>query len=464
MVEPFVGIQIGAISFADEGVPEVLDRLEELASVNALFVATQSFDRGVQGRQITGRPWPGHGPDEPDDHAGGSYVTQHPEFYAGTVLKPFRATDREVAGRDVLEQVLPEATPRGMKVYSFVLENTHSGLTRAVPNWPKVLQVDAWGRRDSYACVRNPDYVTWWLSLVEDQVKSYPIDGLMFGSERNGPLGNVLGNGGFARDGRAFCFCSYCERTGRDAGIDPVRAREGYLALYRLARGEDDPDGDSGFVAFLRLLLTYPEIVAWERLWHDGYQSLQQQIYGTVKFLAPDVQVGWHVWHHNSFSPLYRAEMSFAPMAAYSDFIKPVLYDRCAGYRIHNHITQVANSIFRGVDPQTVYDLYRQVLGYDEVTRFEDLPGRGLSADYVRRETARTVGAVAGQAAVYPGLDAGVPTPAHVSQVTPADISASVTAALDAGAGGVILSRKYSEIRLDTLAAVGDTLRARAAR
>jgi hypothetical protein len=156
--------------------------------------------------------------------------------------------------------------------------------------------------------------------------------------------------------------------------------------------------------------------------------------------------------------------MSFAPMAAYSDFIKPVLYDRCAGYRIHNHITQVANSIFRGVDPQTIYDLYRQVLGYDEVTRFEDLPGRGLSADYVRRETARTVGAVAGQAAVYPGLDAGVPTPAHVSQVTPADISASVTAALDTGADGVILSRKYSEIRLDTLAAVGDTLRARAAR
>src|SRR5438270_4956579 len=128
-MEPLVGIQIGAISFADEGVTEVLAQLQELASVNALFVATQSFDRGLQGRQIPGRPWPGHGPDEPDDHAGGSYVTQHPEFYAGTVLKPFRATDREVADMDVLEQMLPEARRRGMKVYSFVLENTHSGLT-----------------------------------------------------------------------------------------------------------------------------------------------------------------------------------------------------------------------------------------------------------------------------------------------------------------------------------------------
>jgi hypothetical protein len=461
-MQPLVGIQIGAISFADEGVTEVLGQLQELASVNALFVATQSFDRGLQGRQIQGRPWPGHGPDEPDDHAGGSYVTQHPEFYAGTVLEPFRATDREVAGMDVLEQVLPEAARAGMKVYSFVLENTHSGLTRAVPNWPKVLQVDAWGRRDSYACIRNPDYVTWWLSLVEDQVKSYPLDGLMFGSERNGPLGNVLGNGGFARDGNPYCFCAHCLRAGRDKGIDTDRAREGYLALCRLARGEDDPDGDSGLVAFLRLLLSYPEIAAWDRLWHDGYRSLQQEIYGTVKFLAPGVQVGWHVWHHNSFSPLYRAEMSFGPMTGYSDFIKPVLYDKCAGYRIHNHITQVANGIFRGSDPQILYDLFCQALGYDEPARFDDLPGRGLSAGYVRRETARTVRAAAGRARVYPGLDAGVPTPAHVTQVTPASISASVTAALDGGADGFILSRKYSEMRLDTLAAVGETLRSRA--
>ncbi len=463
-MQPLVGIQIGAISFADEGVTEVLGQLQDLASVNALFVATQSFDRGLQGRQIQGRPWPGHGRDEPDDHAGGSYVTQHPEFYAGTVLEPFRATDREVAGQDVLERVLPEARRREIRVYSFVLENTHSGLTRSVPNWPKVLQVDPWGRRDSYACVRNPDYVAWWLSLVEDQVKSYPLDGLMFGAERNGPLGNVLGNGGFARDGSPYCFCSYCERAGLDRGIDPARAREGYLALYRLARGADDPSGDSGLVAFLRLLLAYPEIAAWERLWHDGYQSLQQQIYGTVTFLAPGVRVGWHVWHHNSFSPLYRAEMNFAPMGIYSDFVKPVLYDKCAGYRIHNHISEIANSIFRGADPQTLYDLFRQALGYGEAesASFEDLPARGLSADYVRRETARTVRAVDGQAAVYPGLDAGVPTPAHVSHVTPASISASVTAALDAGADGFILSRKYSEMRLDTLAAVGDTLKARA--
>ena len=107
------------------------------------------------------------------------------------MLGPWRAPDDDVKGFDVLETADPRRPGPATPVYSFMLENTHSGLTRLVPNWPKVLQVDAWGRADNYACLRNPDYQLV-LVLVEDQIKSYPIDGLMLGSERNGPLGNVL--------------------------------------------------------------------------------------------------------------------------------------------------------------------------------------------------------------------------------------------------------------------------------
>jgi hypothetical protein len=458
---PLIGLQLGAISLADEGIG-VLDLLADKAGVTALFIATQSFDRGVQGRQIKGRPHPGHGPaDFDDDHWGGSYVTQHAEHYRGTVLQPYRAADREVDGLDVLAAVLPKAKERGLQTYSFVLENSHSGLTRYVPNWSKVLQVDAWGRTDSYACVRNPDYVAWWLSLLEDQVRHYELDGIMFGSERNGPLGNVLEDGGFARDGRPYCFCPHCVAAGERRGIDSRRAAEGYVRLYELARGGDD-ENDSGLIRFLRLLLTYPEILAWEQLWHEGYEELQKRMYGAVKFLAPDVQVGWHVWHHNTFSPLYRAQMDYTRIREYSDFVKPVMYNNCAGYRLHHHISAWRNSIFREIDEQTVYDLFRQSLGYDEAMPFGELPGRGLSTDYVRRETTRTLRAVDGQAKVYPGLDVNVPTPDHVKQTGPDDIAASLTAALDAGADGVVLSRKYSEMALGNLEAVGTTLRHRA--
>ena len=449
------------ISLVDEGFSETVDRLNGLG-INAIFVATQAFDRGVQGRHASFRPWPGHGPKEPDDHRGGAYVTQHAEYYSGTLLGPWPASDPEVQGVDVLERLIPVAQARGTKVYSFILENTHSGLTKFVPNWPKVLQVDAWGRADAYACLRNPDYVTWLLSLVEDQIKSYPIDGLMVGSERNGPLGNVLEDGGLARDGRPYCFCEHCVAAGEREGIDSRRAAEGYRQLYALAMGHDGPAevGDTAYIRFWRLLLTYPEIIAWEQFWHRGYESLLQRIYGTAKFLNRDVQVGWHVWHHNSFSALYRAQMPFGQIAEYADFIKPVVYNTVAGYRLHAYIRALCTSVYRGIDEQTVYDLHRQALGYgrDEACAFDDLPGRGLSADYVRRESARTVVAVAGRAKVYPGIDVDVAAPDHVRRTTPESVHQSLAAAFEAGVDGVILSRKYSEMDTQNLAAIGRAL------
>ena len=161
--------------------------------------------------------------------------------------------------------------------------------------------------------------------------------------------------------------------------------------------------GETRFVQFLHLLGSYPEVVAWDRLWFDGYQDLQKRVYGTVKFLAPNVQVGWHIWHHNSFSPLHRSQMDFSEVAEFADFIKPVLYNNCAGYRLHHHIEAVGKALFPGVDDQTLFNLYQGVLGYNEDVPFADLPALGLSPGYVLRETRRAVRAVAGRAAFTPG-------------------------------------------------------------
>jgi hypothetical protein len=459
-VKPFVGIQIGAISFVDEGTGPVLDFLKEKAEVDAVFVATQAFDRGVAGRQVPGRPHPGHGPlDLGDIHLGGAYFEQHEEYYRGTTLGPYSAPDLETRNADVLSEVVPGAHERGMGAYVFLLENTHSGLTRHVPGWSAVLQEDAWGRADPYTCFRNPDYIAWWRAIVEDQVKSYDIDGILWGSERNGPLGNVLGDGGFARDGNPYCFCRWCRAAGHAKGIDPDRAREGYRELFKLTHGEAARSGDSRFVRFLAMLGRYPEIGMWDTLWHEGFEDFQARLYGQAKFIRPELQVGWHIWHHNSFSPLYRAQIDYSRRAEYSDFVKPVLYNNCAGYRLLSHIENVAQTLFEGVGLQTIYELYRGVLGYNETPRVEDLPAVGLSPDYVRRETKRTVDAVSGRAAVYPGLDVGVPTPDYVKQTGPDDIRASIRAAIDGGAEGIVLSRKYSEMTHANLAAAGEEIR-----
>src|SRR5438445_8866646 len=58
---PMIGVQVGAVSFVDEGTDKVLDGFQEMAGINTLFLATFTYGRGIGGRQLRGQPLPGHG-------------------------------------------------------------------------------------------------------------------------------------------------------------------------------------------------------------------------------------------------------------------------------------------------------------------------------------------------------------------------------------------------------------------
>src|SRR5690349_17475289 len=79
---PMVGIQAGAVSFVDEGTDAVLERFQDLAAVNTIFLATFTYGRGIGGRQPRGSPLPDHGKQEYDDnYRGGNFATPHPQYY-----------------------------------------------------------------------------------------------------------------------------------------------------------------------------------------------------------------------------------------------------------------------------------------------------------------------------------------------------------------------------------------------
>ena len=59
------------------------------------------------------------------------------------------------------------------------------------------------------------------------------------------------------------------------------------------------------------------------------------------------------------------------------------------------------------------------------------------------------------------GIDIDIPTAADHSKCSPKRAHNAVLAAFQGGAGGVILSRKYSEMKLANLAGAGDALRGR---
>src|SRR5438105_14809694 len=84
-----IGIQVGAVSFVDEGTDTVLDNFREMAAVNTLFLATFTYGRGIAGRQPRGNPLPDHGKQEyDDDYHGGVFSTPHPQYYKGTSIVP----------------------------------------------------------------------------------------------------------------------------------------------------------------------------------------------------------------------------------------------------------------------------------------------------------------------------------------------------------------------------------------
>jgi hypothetical protein len=454
-----IGIQIGAVSFVDEGVEKVLDECERAATVNTLFVATFTYGRGIGGRQVPGQPLPDHGSQkyDTDTFFGGSYTKVNPKYYNDTAFKSFRAPD--LGDYDVLEKVIPEAKKRGMKTICWY----EDVFRRDLPNIEQLQEVELSGKKAVTLCFNNPNYHNWLMDIAEDWSRSYDIDGIMWGSERQGAFSNALGaSHAHPQPSTATCFCEFCYAKARKQGINPERAKQGFLELEKfvLASRKGTRPVDGYYVQLWRLMLRYPELLAWESLWTSSLRETQKAIYDRIKSVNPKLGVGWHIWHNNSFNPIYRAEQDLAEMAPYSDFLKVVIYQNCAGERMVDYINSVGTSYFADVPKQELLDFHYRVLDYGDERNLANLSAVGFSSDYVYRETKRAhEGLVGTKTKLWPGIDIDIPTADGHAKCTPAGTKGAVMAAFRGGADGIIISRKYSEMKLDNLRAAGDALK-----
>jgi hypothetical protein len=454
-----VGIQVGAVSFVDEGIDSVLDLLRERAAIDTIYLTTFTYGRGLAGRQIPGQPFPDHGSQVSDEQTfrGGIYATPHPEFYRDTVLKQTRASEH--GDLDIVASVLPAARKRGMRVVCSIEDVFRAD----VPGVAEVAEVDLQGGKTSTLCLCHPDVRAFWTGLATDLCTSYDIDGILFFNERNGPLLNALGasHAQSIASSRVTCFCEHHQRAAKERGIDHQRAREGYRQLDRFVRAalEGQRPSDGYFVEFWRLLVGWPEIIAWDRLFDESKHRVLAEVGAAAKRARPGAEVGFHIEHVNSFNPIFRATRSYPELAAKADFLKVVVYNNCGGERYARFVRNVGSTVFRDVPLPELLRFNNRLLNYGEEAGLDELAGAGLSADYVLRETQRALAGVGGKAKVYPGIDIGIPTDKDSRKASPDDTYAAVAAALKAGADGLILSRKYSEMRLSNLDAAGRAIR-----
>lgn len=453
------GIQVGPVSFVDEGVGTVLDNFQKRGGLNTIFLTTFTYGRGLSGRQIPGHPFPDHGSMESDEKTfhGGNYATPHPEFYQRTVLKNTRAPEH--GDLDIVAAVLPGAKKRSMKVFCSVEDQWRAD----VPGVKECAEIDVQGRKTNTLCLFNPDVRAFWTGLVTDLCKSYDIDGILFFNEHNGPLLNALGASHFQKidSSRTTCFCEHHQRVARERGINFDRAREGYQKLDQLVQAslKGQRPNDGYYVEFQRLLLENPEILAWDRLFDAGKHEVLGEVYAAVKAVDKNLQVGFHIEHVNSFNPIFRATRRYEDIANSADFLKIVVYNNCGGERYANFIRNIGSTIFRDVPQEELMRFNNHLLNYGNEAPLDRLATEGLSSDYVYRETRRAKTGVQGKCLILPGIDIGIPTAKDSRKASPDDTYAAAAAAFKGGADGVILSRKYSEMKLANLDAAGRAVR-----
>jgi hypothetical protein len=185
-----------------------------------------------------------------------------------------------------------------------------------------------------------------------------------------------------------------------------------------------------------------------------------------VKSVRADATFGLHIWHNFTLSPLYRAEQDLAELARCSDFFKVALYHNCGGPRMATYIDSVSETIYGDVPPQELLAFHYRVLGFTGVP-YEQLRAGPIGGDYVYRESKRSVEGAAGTP-VWTGIDVDIPIQSDdlgkqksstVGQSTRGSVREAAQQAFRAGVQGIVISRKYSEMRLDSLSGIGDAVK-----
>ena len=446
--ETLVAMPISVAILAGPDLDRILGDMKDRGGVNALFPFIYSHETHRAGL------------DHQPGFRGGNYAIPHMQYYQGATLtyEDMRAT--ELGNVDVLGRAITAARKHGIKVFPFVLEDNHC--PEGMPRWTEMYEIDAHGRRvtghPAGPCKRHPAYRAWLGGVVEDYARSYDIGGMMWGAERGSGFLNMLNLG---EASRPTCFCEYCQRQAKADGINVERARQGFFALEKLMaeRRANRRPVDGYFTSFWRVLLNYPELIAWENLWVRGRHDLQAELYRRMKASNPALPMGWHVWQTVTFNPFLRAEEDYGVYQHFSDFVRPAVYNNCAGERFHAGARSGLAGPYGDLSPEQVTELLYRELDLKEPP-YDKLVKTGFSADYVQREVRRAVDGLAGtKTQVWPGIDIDIPVPEGTSQCTPEGVKAAVRSAFAGGATGIILSRNYVEMKSENLSAAGDALR-----
>jgi hypothetical protein len=464
-----IAIQLDSVGLVDEGVERVLDEVQQRASVNTLMIDSLWFSPEVTAQALSKLETRGHTRDPRSKLIGGRMGFVRPQFYRDTGLElKSLAPARGVP--DILAELSAAAKKRGLRVIPIIKDDVPDN----APGRERLLEYDFNGQRAKTSCKNNPYYRNLLAGVMEDLIRSYEVDGIMYMAERQGAFTDTLGmrfrGVERGRPGQRTCFCQHCQAQAKQRGISFERAKQGFEELEKfVAAGRAGKRPVDGYYTTVwRLLLRYPELLAWEHLWHENLREVYQLLNRTIKATKPSVLYGMHIWPNATMNPLLRAENDFAELGQYHDFIKVAIYSNCGGPRVGSYIESTGQTLFGDLPPEEILQFHYRVLNYDEAP-LDRVRQTGLKNDFVYRESKRAVeGARGTNTMILPGLDVDIPvwqldmgkTPlSEAARTTRADVKKIVMQAFQAGSPGIVISREYCEMKLDNLSGAGDAIR-----
>ncbi|HWB32836.1 MAG TPA: twin-arginine translocation signal domain-containing protein [Acidobacteriaceae bacterium] len=467
-----IGFQAEVNYVLQYGVARFLDDIQTRANVNTLMLHGNPFEASWAGLDKASNPT-------------GNFATAHPQYYKDIKMEPHALSPGDFNLPDAMEKITTETKKRGIKVIPWMEEDNRA--RPPIKGMEELYEVDLYGRRTSAhpggPCLNNPYFRNLLWAQVEDFVKSYDVDGLQRGTERQGPMSNALGawhHGAKSDPGHTSCFCEYCAAKAAKQGIDMDRVKKAFLVLEPYVRngraGKRPRDGY--YVEFWRILLQHPELLVWQTFWSNSMRETQREFSAKAKALRPGIPIGYHIWQNISFNPVYRAEQDYADFTEFADFVKPALYDNPAGERMTSFVDSMTQNVFGDLSRPQMLDFeysvmdfkeksYAEIIGRTEAeyaSQLKEQPINGtprgpferFSSDYVYRETKRAMDGVAGsKTRVCPGLGIDV----QLKNSTPESVRDCVEAILRAGGTGFVISTSHAAMRPENLSSVGATLK-----
>lgn len=442
----FVGTPVLPEVLYERGIEESLDAMQELSGINTVMTFTHDHVFRQYRQNFTTKT----------DHEGNDLTN----VWVRTDQPVMQGKDMKAkySDRDILDELEAAAKPRNMKVYGRILEPYV--ITGAIPGFEEYAEIDGYGNKGKNVCYNHPEYIAYWENIIDELVRKHPgMDGFKFGQERGGPILASLG-----KDTPGTCFCEHCQKIAKERDINIERARKGMIAMQEFGNninaGEKPVDGN--FVTFMRILFTYPDVLAWEQLWMDSRSEQRKRMYKQIKKLNEDVQVGWHIDHGMTWDLFFRATWDYSKMGPHSDWLSVAVYFDSMGRRSMGHYERnYKDMLFGDASEEHAYPMYLSMLGFDpemepplQQHREHDT---SFSSDYVYRECKRAVERVNGSALVYarPGFD----MPGYDCNVTPEEVYLAVTKALDAGVDGLWVGREWDELQPANAEAFGNAIR-----